>query len=571
MREKISDSQFESAEWPTTSRRCLFTFLSLFFFAPLVGAVFAQVVIPVANDINTVAGTGTAGFAGDGGLATSAEIHSPYSVEVDIAGNIYIADQANNRIRKVTATTGDISTVAGNGTAGYSGDGGLATNAELNAPTGVAVDRAGNLYIADASNNRIRAVNTGSSSVTIAGVVIAAGDIGTVAGNGTAGFSGDGGAATSAKLSFPFAVALDGAGDFFIADRNNQRIREVSASTADINTVAGNGTAGFSGDSGAATSAELHSPSGMALDRSGNLYIGDTANQRIRLVTTSTGIITTFAGDGTAGFSGDGGSATSAELHLPIGVAVDMANNVYIADTMNDRIRKVTAATGDISTVTGNGTAGYSGDGGAASSAEVNLPYDVAVDTAGDVYIADTSNNRIRLVGMINFFVSPSGSNSNTGTTLATALATMGGAQAKIEAQALAGTEAITVALAGGTYYSTSLRFNSTTDSGTATYPITYTNYPGQTPILSGGTRLSGSVTFTSSTSGICANVTSGTCYTATLTSGYSGNSCSTTPCYFERLWYNNAVRFRPRTGATAMPACNNSANSSSVTTQRMK
>jgi sugar lactone lactonase YvrE len=530
--------------------RCVRAFLTFCCVAAMTRSAYSQVVIPIANDIDTVAGNGTAGSTGDGGLATSAELHSPYGVAVDTSGNIYIADQANNKIRKVTATTGDISTVAGDGTAGYSGDGGLATSAELNAPTGVAVDLAGNLYIADSSNNRIRAVNTGSSTVTIAGVSIPAGDINTVAGTGTAGYSGDGGAATSAKLNDPFAIALDGAGDFFIADRNNNRIREVSSSTADINTVAGNGTAGFSGDGGAATSAELHTPCGVALDRSGNLYIGDTANQRVRLVTASTGTINTFAGNGTAGFSGDGGLATSAELHLPTGLIVDMANNVYIADTMNDRIRKVTATTGDISTVTGNGTAGYSGDGGAASSAEVNLPFDVAVDTAGDVYIADTSNNRIRLIGMINFFVSPSGSNSNAGTTLATALATMGGAQSKIESQALAGTEAITVALAGGSYYSTSLSFNSTTDSGTATYPITYTNYPGQTPILSGGTRLTGNVTFSTSTTGICSGISN--CYTATLSSGYASNSCSSTPCYFERLWYNNGVRFRPRTGATA-------------------
>jgi hypothetical protein len=547
MKGDISDSNFESMEWPTTSRRWLFTFLSSFFFAALAGGAYAQVVIPIANDISTVAGNGTAGFTGDGGLATSAELHSPYGVAVDTTGNIFIADQSNNRIRKVTATTGDISTVAGSGTAGFSGDGGLATSAELNAPTGIAVDQAGNLYIADASNNRIRAINTGATTVTIAGVSIPAGDIATVAGNGTAGFSGDGGAATSAKLNFPFAVALDGAGNFFIADRSNNRIREVSSSTAKISTVAGNGTAGFSGDGGGATSAELHTPSGVAIDRSGNLYIGDTANQRVRLVTTSTGIITTAAGNGTAGFSGDGGLATSAELHLPIGVVVDMANNLYIADTMNDRIRKVTAANGDISTVTGNGTAGFSGDGGAASSAEVNLPYDVAVDTAGDIYVADTSNNRVRAIGVINFYVSPTGSDSNTGISLGSALLTLSGARSKVSS--VAGTEPITVAFSGGTYYNTSVTFNST-DSGTATNPIVYTNYPGQLPILSGGTRLSGNVSFSTSTSGICSGVSH--CYTAILTSGYASNNCSTPPCYFERLWYNNSVRFRPRTGATA-------------------
>jgi sugar lactone lactonase YvrE len=521
-------------------------FVLLLWCALVPSAAVAQVVIPIANDISTIAGNGTAGFTGDGGLATSAEIHSPYGVAVDVAGNIYIADQANNCIRKVTATTADISTLAGDGTAGYSGDGGLAINAELNGPTGIAVDRAGNLYIADASNNRVRAVNTGSSSVTIAGVAIAAGDIATIAGNGTAGFSGDGGAATSAKLSLPFEVTVDGAGDFFIADRNNNRVRKVTFGGT-ISTFAGNGTAGFSGDGGAATSAELHSASGVALDRSGNLYIADTANQRIRLVTASTGLITTAAGNGTAGFSGDGGAATSAELHLPAAVVVDTAGNLYIADTMNNRIRKVTAATGKISTFAGNGTGGFSGDGGAATSAEVNLPFGVTLDTAGDVYIGDTSNNRVRIVGMINFFVSPSGSDGNTGTSLSSALLTFDKARSKV--QSVAGTEPITVVLAGGTYYNTSVIFNSP-DSGTATNPIVYTNYPGQTPILSGGARLSGTYTFSPYTSGVCLHISN--CWKTTLGSGFVNNSCSSLPCYFERLWYNNSVRFRPRTGATA-------------------
>jgi len=545
----INDSRLEYITRYSPLRYCLPSFLSSCFFAVVSVGACAQVAIPLANDINTLAGNGTAGFTGDGGLATSAELHSPYGVAVDTVGNIYIPDQANNRIRKVTATTGDISTVAGDGTAGYSGDGGLAINAELNGPTGIAVDRSGNLYIADALNNRIRAVNTGTSSMTIAGVAIAAGDIATIAGTGTAGFSGDGGAAASAKLSFPFEVTVDGAGNFFIADRNNNRVRKVTFGGT-ISTFAGNGTAGFSGDGGAATSAELHSESGVALDRAGNLYIADTANQRIRLVTASTGIITTAAGNGTAGFSGDGGAATSAELHLPAAVVVDMAGNLYIADTMNNRIRKVTAVTGNISTFAGNGTAGFSGDGGAATSAEVNLPFGVALDTAGDVYIGDTSNNRVRIVGMINFFVSPSGSDSNTGTSLATALATMHGAQLQIEAQLLAKTEPLTIALAGGTYYNTSVSFNSTTDSGNAANPITYTNYPGQTPILSGGTRLSTMYSFMLSTTGVCLHVSN--CWKATLGSGFVNNSCTSLPCYFERLWYNNSIRFRPRTGATA-------------------
>jgi len=533
----------------TLSKSVLFVLFSSFFLAALAGVAFGQVVIPTANHISTIAGTGTAGFSGDGGAATSAEIHSPYGLALDTAGNIYFADQANNRIRKVTASTGDIATVAGDGIAGYSGDGGAATSAELNGPTGVAVDRFGNIYIADASNNRIRAVNAGIAAVTIAGVVIQPGDIATVAGTGAAGYNGDNIAATSAELSFPFGVAVDGPANIYISDRNNSRVREVSAPTGIINTVAGNGTAGYSGDGGAATGAELHSPSGVALDMSGNIYIADTTNDRIREVTKSTGDISTVAGNGTAGYSGDGGAATSAELHLPIGVGVDAAGNIYIADTMNDRIRKVTASTALISTVAGNGTAGYSGDGGLATSAEINLPYDVALDTAGDFYIADTSNNRVRAVGMINFFVSTTGSNSNNGTSLSTAFATVAEAQSTIRSMGLAGTEALTIAISGGTYYDTALSFTSS-DSGTAANPITYTNYPGQTPILSGGTRLSGTYTFALSTSGVCSGISN--CYKATLTSGFAGNNCSSGPCYFERLWYNNSVRFRPRTGAAA-------------------
>jgi sugar lactone lactonase YvrE len=389
--------------------------------------------------ISTVAGNGTAGFSGDGGAATSAEINGPGDIAVDSAGNIYISDLNNNRVRKVTASTGVISTVAGNGTKGFTGDGGAATSAEIG-PNGVGVDTAGNLYMADEFSNRVRKV-TASTGI-----------ISTVAGNGTAGFTGDGGAATSAELNVPDAVLVDGAGNIYISDHNNERIRKVTASTGKISTIAGNGTAGYSGDGGAATSAELNGPGGLALDGAGNLYIGDFGNNRVRKVTVSTGVISTaagngvagysgdggspasaemngpsgiamdktgnlyiadfgnerirtitasistVAGNGTAGFSGDGGAAISAELHGDNAVAVDGAGNMYIADYYNNRIRKVTASTGVISTVAGNGTAGFSGDGGAATSAEINGPGDVAVDSAGNIYISDLNNNRVRKV-----------------------------------------------------------------------------------------------------------------------------------------------------------------------------
>src|SRR5271157_2726352 len=325
--------------------------------------------------ITTVAGNGTYGFSGDGGPATSASLGGPRGVAVDSAGNLYMAELFNDRIRKVSA--GTISTVAGNGAYRYSGDGGPATSASLNYPSGVALDSAGNLYIADSSNNRIRGV--------------AGGTITTIAGNGFENFSGDGGLATSASLSLPEGVAADSAGNLYIADSGNQRIRKVSGGT--ITTIAGNGMQGFSGDGGPATSASLTYPAGVAVDPAGNLYIADYYNNRIRKV--SGGTITTVAGNGTLGYSGDGGPATSASLYWPQGVAVDSAGNLYIADTGNQRIRKVSGGT--ITTVAGNGAYRYSGDGGPATSASLE-PRGVSVDSAGNLYIADSWNSRIREV-----------------------------------------------------------------------------------------------------------------------------------------------------------------------------
>ncbi len=357
----------------------------LFCFAVVSRSAYAQIVIPAVGYISTVAGNGTIGYSGDGGLATSAELDYPYGVVVDSAGDIYESDYGDGRVRKVTASTGKIATVAGDGTGGYSGDGGPATSAELFEPLGLALDSAGNLYIADSYNNRIRKVT------------LATGIISTVAGNGTKGYSGDGGAATSAELNDPHAVALDSAGNIYIADSLNNRIRKVTVSTGKISTVAGNGTQGYSGDGGAATSAELYWPMGVVIDGAGDIYLADTYNWRVREVTVSTGIISTVAGDGTAGYSGDGGAATSADLYYPDEVALDSAGNIYIADYGNNRIRKVTASI--ISTVAGNGTAGHSGDGGVATSAELNGPSGVALDSAGDVFIADFTNCRIRAVG----------------------------------------------------------------------------------------------------------------------------------------------------------------------------
>ena len=369
--------------------------------------------------ITTIAGTGELGFSGDGGPAVEAELYNPYGVAVDGAGNLYIADTFNHRIRKVDSS-GVITTIAGTGERGFSGDEGPAVEAWLYNPYGVAVDGAGNLYIADTDNHRIRKVDS-------------TGTITTVAGTGERGFGGDGGPATAAQLAPPAGVAVDGAGNLYIADRGNHRIRKVD-STGTITTVAGTGERGFGGDGGPATAARLTFPRGVAVDSAGNLYIVDRGNHRIRKVD-SAGVITTVAGTGERDFSGDGGPAVEAELYYPLGVAVDEAGNLYIADTDNHRIRKVDStgtittiaaglyypngvavdeagnlyiadtgnhhidkvdSTGTITTIAGTGEFGFSGDEGLAITARLTFPRSVAVDSAGDLYIADTRNNRIR-------------------------------------------------------------------------------------------------------------------------------------------------------------------------------
>ena len=335
--------------------------------------------------ITTFAGTGGTGFFGDGGPATSAQLWNPTGVAVDAAGNLFIADASNDRIRRVAAGTGIITTVAGTGVAGFGGDGGAGTSAQLWNPTGVAVDAAGNLFIADADNNRVRRVAAGTGIIT------------TVAGTGDGGFGGDGGAATSAQLWIPIGVAVDAAGDLFIADAQNNRIRQVVAGSRIITTVAGTGDAGFGGDAGPAISAQLWIPTGVAVDAASNLFIADAANNRVRRVATGTGTITTVAGTGDFGFLGDGGSATSAQLWIPTGVAVDASGNLFIADAANSRIRKVAAASGIITTVAGS-SGGSLDDGSPATSAQLQTPTGVAVDAAGNLFIADADDNRIRQV-----------------------------------------------------------------------------------------------------------------------------------------------------------------------------
>ena len=326
-----------------------------------------------AQIITRFAGTGVFGYFGDGGPATAAEFFNTRGVAVDAAFNVYISDYGNSRIRRVDPA-GTITTIAGNGTFGYSGDGGPATLAKISLAWGLAVDRVNNfLYISDLNNAVVRKVDLSTNIIT------------TVAGNGTGGYSGDGGPATLAQMNnAPSGVGVDAAGNLYIADQGNNVIRMVDG-TGTIYTVAGNGTPGYSGDGGAATLAQLHFPQDVAFDASGNMYIGDEVNNVVRIVSPG-GIINTFAGTGVAGYFGDGGPATLAQLKGPNGVAVDAAGNVYIGDAGNYVIRVVDPA-GNINTYAGNGTQGFTGDGGPATAAELYEPTKIALDPSDCLYI----------------------------------------------------------------------------------------------------------------------------------------------------------------------------------------
>jgi len=323
--------------------------------------------------ITTVAGNGAAGSSGDLGPATSASLNQPGGVFVDASGNLFIADTTNNRIQKVSAG-GTITT--------FVGTGGLTALPALNQPGGVFVDASGNLFIADTGNDQIREVPASGGKVTI------------IAGGGSYGYYGDGGLATSAALNEPAGVFVDASGNVFVADTFNNVIRKFMVG-GNITTVAGNNIQGFSGDNGLATSAELNLPTGVFVDAAGNIFIADRGNNRIRKVS-SGGTITTIAGDNNQGFSGDNGPATSAALYSPTGVAVDTSGNVFIAATFNNRIREISG--GIITTVAGNGNNGFSGDNGPATSASLARPGGVALDASGNLFIADTNNNRIREV-----------------------------------------------------------------------------------------------------------------------------------------------------------------------------
>ena len=352
----------------------------------LVALVIATRTPARAATVTTVAGNGVIAFSTDGGRPTDTALAQPLAIALDRYDQLYILD--GDRVRKVGSTA--VITVVGTGQAGYSGDGAAATAARLNGPRALAFDSQGNLYIADTRNNAVRRVDPH-------------GVITTVAGTGEAGSSGDGGPATSARLSSPSGVAVGFGDTLYIADSGNNRIRQV-ATNGTITSVAGTGEPRYAGDAGPATSAPLNSPQGLTFDSQGNLHIADTLNDRVRKVDLE-GTITTVAGSGIRSFAGDGGPARIADLNLAAGpesagqaLAVDSQGNLYIADAGNQRVRRV-GLNGVITTVAGSGQAGYSGDGGSATSATFNAPLGVAADLYGHIYIADTKNGRIRELG----------------------------------------------------------------------------------------------------------------------------------------------------------------------------
>jgi streptogramin lyase len=342
-----------------------------------------------APTITSPVGTGEKGFAGDGGPAAKAQLDQPFDVAFDRAGNLYCSDTNNHRVRRVDAKTGVITTVAGNGKKGFAGDGGKATEANLNEPYGIELDADANLYIVDRLNFCVRKVDAKTAFIT------------TVAGTGgTSGFAGDGGPAVKAELVEPNGICLDGKGKLYIADVAGHRVRVVDLKSGNIDTVIGNGKGASTGDGGPLKDAQLSGPRAVALDPDGKLYIVERNGNCVRRVDFAKGIIDRFAGTGKKGYTGDGAKALDATFDGPKEIDIDKDGNVYIVDTENEAIRRVDAKTGIVTTVAGKGrtkTPGL-GDGGPATAATLGRPHGVAVGPDGALYIGDTNSHRIRKV-----------------------------------------------------------------------------------------------------------------------------------------------------------------------------
>ena len=334
--------------------------------------------------ISTVCGNGAIGYSGDGGSALNASLNGVPNVSLDKDDNIYICDAGNNVIRMVNAKTGIITTVAGNGIEGYSGDGGLATQASLNLPFHIAIDVHGNLFISDLVNNRIRKVEKATGIIT------------TIAGTGIQGYNGDGNNALLTNLTIPMGIALDNNGDLIISDETGLRLRKLNMKTRIITTIAGSSNRGFGGDGGPATQATFNFIWNIAVDNHNNIYLGDESNYRMRKIDGKTGIITTFAGNGILGNSGNGGLATNASFTQPVGIAVDNNGNTYISDEVLSQIYMVDKATGIINLIAGKGFGGFSGDGGPAINALLSHPNSLSVDQKGNIYVSDDFNIRVR-------------------------------------------------------------------------------------------------------------------------------------------------------------------------------
>jgi sugar lactone lactonase YvrE len=351
--------------------------------ASSLAAAEAEPRVTPSSVISTIAGTGEAGYSGDGGPATEATFVQPRDTAVGPDGSIYVTDTRNHVVRRIDPD-GIVSTFAGTGEAGFGGDGGPATEAQLTWPHDVTVDSAGNVYITDSNNHRIRLVDTNGVITTIAGTDVR-------------GYNGDGIPAVEAQLRNPKSISLY-AGDIYFADSLNHRIRMIDDVTGLITTIAGSGTAGYSGDGGPATEAMLDTPQRIDLDSHGNVYIADTGNNRIRRVNAETGIIETIVGTGIPGYSGDDGLAVDAAVDSPRGLALADNQNLYVADSGNHRIRRINLLNGKVYTVVGTGIAGYSGDHGKAGEGQLQGPRGLTVTPDHALIIADTMNNVVRLV-----------------------------------------------------------------------------------------------------------------------------------------------------------------------------